>query len=149
MISNMRYGTMDAWSASLEISRSNLAARLGEAVSELAFSTGGVTAKFYSETDVRTACADLSPDLPKADRDNFIRTEEGKTYATIRRWADTLAIGENAVKKRMAGIEPLKGKDCLGRERAYFEQTAVATACADLIKILPRADHEGFILTEE
>lgn len=119
MISGVRYGTMEAWSKMLGISRSTLVIRFKETgqnvedVSQLAFSIGSATAKFYSEPDVRRACEDLSQDLPKADTDNFIRTKEGKTYATVKRWGETFGISENAVKKRMGGIEALKGKDNL------------------------------------
>lgn len=43
-------------------------------------------------------------------------------------------VSDTTLKKRVAALEPLIGKDRKGRIQQFFEKNAVAAACSDLLE---------------
>jgi hypothetical protein len=102
--------------------------------------------KYYSEDDVIRICGRLSEDLPKADKTGFFELE-GRRFGNIRAFAREFESTSKPVGTRIksAGIEPIKGKDVLGRLSDFYPEDSVRRVCDDLLNSsVPQADESGF-----
>jgi len=100
---------------------------------------------FFSEADVRSACADLLQPLPQADKNGFFEIGDMK-YGTIRAWSKTLEISVTGVAGRIKAynLQGIKGKDSQRNIRDFYPEYAICQICGDLLADIPRADPEGF-----
>jgi hypothetical protein len=108
---------------------------------------GGQRLKFFSEKDVRQACADiLIPNLPKCGEDGFINVA-GIRCGTKELWSRELAIAPRTILLRIRSnhIESIKGKDQGGHIQDYYSEPSIRELCADLLTPLPTANKDGFI----
>ncbi len=89
---------------------------------------------FYSEADVREACADLLQDLPRADESGFFE-KEGVRYGTLNSLAKVLGAprGGGMDRKIKSIIQPIKGRIKSGNIVNFYPEPAVREACADLL----------------
>jgi len=102
---------------------------------------------YYSEMDIREACASVLQTMPQADESGFFLIQ-GVRNGTARAWSREHGISEITILHRLetAGIIPVKGKDFQNKLRLFFAEPAVSKTCADLLAPLPKADDSGFIL---
>jgi len=100
---------------------------------------------FYSETDVRSTCADLLQSLPKADEYGFFEKDD-RRYGTIKAWSKSLGISTTTITRRIKTQNPksVKGKNNNGNVYAFFSEADIRGLCADLLEDIPQADENGF-----
>ena len=152
LISGQRFATTDVWERELGLTQ------LKRKFSSLQ----GITGKdrnsqvreggFYSETDVRNACAALLENLPQANSDGFIilQSEEGdeERYATLNRlavlWEMTQSTMDIYVKE--AKLTGISGKVSGGQvlEGRFYSEKEVRKACEPLFQELPTLTSDGF-----
>lgn len=143
-----KYGMIYCWSKVLSISKSAIGYRLKKFKKQSIRGKGlrGQIFNFYSEPDVRSACADLlENDLLHADKDNFFE-KDGKKYGTINAWSKNLMISSTPIISRLekAQMQGIKGKDKGGRVCDFYLESDVRFVCTDILQDLHQADENGF-----
>ena len=120
--------------------------RLRDALSLEGRGSSGNAVHLYEETVVMTACHDLLQEYPVADEVGFFTTED-KKYGTFKAWAGVLGLSEGTLRKYLTSVEGMTAKIHSGKivERGFYAEADVRSACADLLRELPRADANGFI----
>jgi len=108
---------------------------------------GGRVTNYYSETTVRSACAQLLDEsFPQADKSGFFE-KEGEHWGSVRAWFILLSISEGSIKRSLkkAGCSLIRGRWHGGSITDFFSESDVRSACAELLKAeLPQADQSGF-----
>lgn len=151
----MRYSTINNWAKYFEetevihITPRTIRIRLIEAgkIGMTARNNIGIVLKnaFFSEADVRSACADLIQTISHADEEGFL-VKDGEKYGTIGVWPKVLEISETAIKSRVKTHNPksIKGKDSIGKICNFYSESAIREVCADLLEDILQADEKGF-----
>ena len=126
-----------SWKKVLHISSSTIDKRLQKIKKQgiKARNKVGCATNFYSESDVREACADLLEDLPQADKSGFFE-KDGVKYGTIKVWVYILEIVYPTIKRylKKSKVQSIKGKSSVGSIRDFYSEPAVREACADLLE---------------
>ena len=106
---------------------------------------------YFSETDVRKACADLlGPNLPYCDEGGFADIS-GVCHGTVGFLARHLEVSKQTVTRRItsSGIIPIHGRDGQGKLANLYPEPAVRELCADLMNpILMQIDEGCFSVNE-
>lgn len=145
-----KYGATPAWSKVLHIPAGTIRKKLARAGKQ------GIEAKrknskifrFYSESDVRAACADLLKPLPQASEEGFFEFG-GEKYGTVNAWYKVMPLAEGTIALRLRGKKPgMKGRDLNSQIQIFYSETEVNDACADLLESIPKADESGFVIIE-
>ena len=101
---------------------------------------------FYSESDVRSACADFLADLPQADKSGFFE-KDGIRYGVANAFSREFGLGDSTIKRKLEqfSIESIKGKDNSGHVADFYSEDDVRNVCAELLNPnLPQVDESGF-----
>jgi len=100
---------------------------------------------FFSESDVRTACADLLQPLPQADETGFF-IRDGERYGTIGAFSKVLRISPITITHRIKThkLPNIKGKDKGGRVCDFYSESVIRKNCVDILQLVPEADENGF-----
>ncbi len=143
----IKYGMIHSWSKVLPISHITIIPQLKH------FQTKAIKGKdkvghirnFYSESDIRTTCADSLQEMPQADETGFFE-KDGIKYGTVHAWSKVLSLAEDTITSRLKHFEKnsIKGKSNKGQIRNFFSEIDVRIACADLLQPLSQADEDGF-----
>lgn len=157
-IGSETYGTCGAWARILPISRTALERRV--------MKKPGITGKtnkgrvmlfgYHPKTQVLEVCADLLEELPKADNEGFIHVplEEGGPnvrLGTSTAWKRIMGLADITIRKRLGNTLGMTAKDQRGhvREGAFYEESVVREACANLLDPnMLQANSDGFIHLE-
>jgi hypothetical protein len=150
ILDGIRHGTAKAWSREMGISEITIVSRLRSAniLSVEGKQAGGRPRKFYSESDVQNACAELLKPMPQADESGFFVLREIR-YGTTSAWSSELGISSVSIETRLnaGALMPAKGKDVTGRIHMFFPEPAVRGLCADFLgSDLPCCNKEGFAM---
>jgi superfamily II DNA or RNA helicase/AraC-like DNA-binding protein len=152
-----RYATSGTWASLWNIPRSCIMRRLKNLPNIRARDGRARIQFFYSESIVRDACTDLLQAIPKADENGFFMNVTSETdqenverFATLQTWSKHLDISAPAITRRMQGKVGISGKTSVGiiLEDAFYPESVVKNACADLLQEMPKADENGFFLGE-
>ena len=131
-----KYATPWKWSKILQISENSIVDRLKKenVIGIKIRDKIGRIRMFYSESYIRSLCADVLEKLPQADESDFI-LKDGKRYATIGRWSKILRISNRNLKIRLNEMNEsgIKGKTKSGNIHDFYPEPAVREACADLL----------------
>ncbi len=150
-VDGQRYGTLKTWAQELKLSEGTLRKYLA--------SIKGTTAKlyrgkiveegFYAESDVRSVCANLLRDLPRADAEGFVESGSGR-YGTVYAWARALSLSRKALARVLASHEGITARDTSGRvvEGGFYPE-AVIRVLQQEWEGLSMADESGFFVREE
>lgn len=151
MKDGQKYGTIGAWQEALGISPRAIKNRLKKAfkIGMKGKTRSGVVREFYSESTIRTVCADLIQDIPHADETGFF-TKDGEKYGTVSDLANAIKISQSAIFDRIKThkIQSIKGKGKSGQVSDFYSESVIRQVCADLLQPLPEADDEGFFEKE-
>jgi len=151
----MRYATAEAWAQHFEIdaevmiTRSAIGHRLRKAGIKGIPSRGvtGVVTNHYSEADIRKILADLFIKCPMCDEDGFFE-KDGKHYASINTWVDTLKISKRKLKNRLrrAGKKGATARYPSGRIfiNSFFSEEDVYEVYGDKLAPYPKCNKDGF-----
>jgi len=105
----------------------------------------------YKESDVRQACTDLLKGYPQANKEGFIMYED-QVYGSIKSLSRKLGISCKAIKRRLEGakqaVQPIRARPFQGRECDFYPEDVIRELCSDILKELPRANKEGFLMHE-
>jgi hypothetical protein len=152
----MRYATCNKWADYLRenedssIVKGTIWRKLTEA------GKAGVTAKdvmgricknaFFSEEDVRSACADVLSPLPQSDEYGFFE-KEGVRYGNIRALSAVLGVSHTLINRRLKlrPIQSIKGRGANNKVLDFYPEESMREICTDLLKELPQADDSGCI----
>ena len=147
-----RYGTIATLSRLLGIGVQAIRSRVHKSGSAPILGKGksGQFCDFYSEIEVRKACADLlASGLPEADGYGSLSIN-GVLYGTVASLSLRMGFSVLAVHSRVRGskISSIRGKDKSGHVFEFYPEPEVRKACADLLASLPsppKVDKDGFI----
>lgn len=132
-----KYGHMYAWSKVLPISASSIIKHLHKfkIKSIKGRDNCGRITNFYSESDVRRACAEPLTEFPQANKYGFFE-KDGEKYDTLESWSKALPISGPTIKGCLQKfkIKSIKGKDSRGRIFNFYSESDVHSACADLLE---------------
>lgn len=138
---SVRYGTIRAWAAEFRIELETIKTRIkGTGMMHYpGKGMGGNVSRFYSEPDIRKACADLLGDdqSPKGS----VR------YATISTWSEKLGVAAHLIKERLekAGVIYRPARTTDDRICRFYSEPDVKRVCADLFTEHPQVSEDGFI----
>jgi hypothetical protein len=108
-------------------------------------------AAFFSEADVRRACADLlNPELIQCDADGFADIN-GVCHGTFNSLAKRLGLSESCVKHHFvsSGISPVRGKGRGSRMVNLWPEPKARELCVDLLgPNIPVCGEEGLVNIE-
>ncbi|MFC1656310.1 DEAD/DEAH box helicase, partial [Patescibacteria group bacterium] len=160
-VDNERVGTTDRWKQEFRIVKKTIDDEVMEHRNKLEatriLGCNGRVYTGYKESEMRDLM-NFILQYPRADDDNFLRLEgNDERYATETRWATELGLGLKIIQERLANHkgDAISGRDKTGKihENAFYPESLVRTACADLLKILeelnddvPEFDSEGFFM---
>jgi len=123
------------WSEKLGFSAGSVKNRLKRAQQKgiKAVLKQGNVVRFFTEKEVRQACADLLKALPRAGKDNFFEWEGGK-YGTYNAWSKLLGFNGGTIKRRLnkQGKGEIKGRDVGNRISRFVSEKDVREVCSDL-----------------
>ena len=123
--------------------------RVGGKIGETARNKVGslLRGAYFSEQDVRSACADLLRPMAQANEFSFIVLDSFR-YGTVFAWSEELGLSTATIKSRLnsANAIPIKGKNNQGNLRDFYPEPAVRAACADLLRPMPEGDGAGFVM---
>ncbi len=146
-LNGVKYSTIRTWSKVLSISTVAITCRLKQAqIKSAKGKMKGRISNFYSEPDVRSACANLLQDIPQADDNGFFELNDN-TYGTINAWGRVLPIAETTIRSRLEQnqINGIKGKIKGGQICAFYSESDIRSVCADLLEEdLPQANEDSF-----
>ncbi len=145
-----RFGVPDAWGRLLNLDGQTVQTRLDKIRAQPVdgrLSVGRVSKFFYSEADVREACANLLEGLPQADEDGFF-IKKGVRFGCVSALARLLGIAGTTIQKYVEriGCKPVEGILSSGHKFNFYSEADVREACAELLKDLPQADEDGFFI---
>jgi hypothetical protein len=146
VLNGIRYGTVFGWFCELKISRRSIDRRL--CVSSVQAMEGkdpsGQIQRFYPETSVLKACADLLKTMPQADK-NGLYVTDGIRHRTIKAWSNEFGISKGSIALRLqaASFPPIQVRANDGNIRDFYPETAVREVCADFFKEMPMANRDG------
>jgi hypothetical protein len=102
---------------------------------------------YFSESDVREACADLLQPMPQADESGYFELEDIR-YGTVVTWAHELGISNKVITARLlsASVQPTKGRMAGGQVLDFFSEPAVRAVCQNLLGPIPQSDKNGFFV---
>lgn len=101
--------------------------------------------QFFSEANVRIACADLLQGLPQADESGFFH-KDGTKYGTIYGWFCIFPISAGSIRGHLKKlkINSIPGRDKVGKPAKFYSENDIQLACGHLLEAMPRADESGF-----
>ena len=123
-LDGVKYGTVCSWSRILPISESSVALRMKEAgIEGVKGKIRGHVRLFYSQHDVRSACADLLQPLLQADESGFFE-KDGNRYGTLSALGKVLDINSRTIQLKLesTAIKPVKGKDSQGKIGNFYSE---------------------------
>ena len=145
------YGTLEAWTKVLGISRTPILIRIKTANLQgiKGKDIGGNVRNFFSESAIRQICADLLQDIPQADEEGFFE-KDGQMYVTIGAFSKRIGIPTITIKYRIKIHNPpnIKGKNTSGQVCVFYPESAIRKICADLLQDIPQADESGFFMKD-
>lgn len=150
-----KYGTPEAWAQELGIASKSIKIRLQRPTAITGRNAKGhiIYDNFYSESNVRTACADLLRDVPKADSSGFFYLppsggDESEKYGSVKTWAREFNLNEKTLLRRLQGNDAVTGKDSRGHvlENGFYAEQTIRQCCKDVMQDVPRIDKEGVFL---
>jgi len=139
-----RYGTAWRWSVEFNLARQTIEKRLNHIRGLLGKATSGNLNIYYSESEVRKACADILRSLPEADEEGFFTDMEGKRYGTTNAWAKEFDLVGTTVATFLKDAESIPGRNAAGNTVCFYEEKLVRTAVERLLLECPTANKEGF-----
>lgn len=147
----VRYATIGCWIKELRLTGPAVVPRVKKSGIESIKlkSKMGHLRDYYSEPDIRSACADLLEELPQADESGLIQVN-GAVYGTKASWSKVLKLQDGTIGKRLARVktQPIEGRTAEGKRCKFYEEGVVRKVCGDLIGDFPQAG-EGHILMIE
>jgi len=102
---------------------------------------------YFSERDVREACADILSAMPQADEKGFF-VQDGVRHGTVNAWSRELGISEHSIILHLSSssCHAIRGRSKTGNIRNFYPETMIRQVCADLLRPMPRADKNGFFI---
>jgi len=104
---------------------------------------------FFSEADVRSACADVFQPLIQADKNGFF-VKDGEKYGTNSVWSKAFGISKSTISSyvKTHNLLSIKGKDRRGAVSDFYPESAIRQICADLLQNIPQAVGTGFFIKD-
>ena len=102
MLDEEKYGTLSYWSGVFSLHPNTIKSKLNKASKQgiKGKLKGGQMHIFYSESDVRSACAEFMEELPQADEDGFFEKDNDK-WGTVKTWERHLEISYSTIISRL------------------------------------------------
>lgn len=140
-----RYGTVKAWALQYDIPAATIQ-RFIEAERGISakFADGRVGDRsFFAESYIRERCASILA-ISRANVEGILILN-GESYRSVKGWSSTLHLAQQAIRSRVRIDLAIDGFDSLGRfiEGAYYPESHVRAACADLLADVPQCDEQG------
>lgn len=151
-IDGKTYRTIGALALAFGISKSAIINRINKGSVECIQGrlSGGQINVFYSEQDMRQACADILQELPEADEAGFI-FKDGERFGTKQSFARAFGIHPNTIKRRIKqnSLPSIKGRLREGNDHDFYSESEIRRICADyLSKKLVQADENGLTVVD-
>ena len=155
----IRRATVNTWAEHFEkregvrISDITIRRRLKEAgkIGETARNKIGrlIRGAYFSEQDVREACANLLSPLPQANEKSFFMLD-GVRHGTIEFWSMELGLDRPAfhLRLRERPIMPLQGRSKAGNLCKFYSEPQVRDLMSDRIGEFPQANMNNFFVLE-
>lgn len=142
-----KYGTREAWSTIVPISPTSITSHIqNHKIKSIKGKTvTGRIVDFYSEEDIRLACA-KHLGLNQTDKNGFFE-KNGKKWGTAKAWSREFSISSSCIIRRIKKfkIKSIKGKDVIRRIVDFYSEEDVRSVCSEQIgSNLIQADKTNF-----
>lgn len=133
-IDGVELTTIKKFSKDVGISSKSVAARVTAKalVGVQAKTFNGLSTQFFRIADLAAACSDLAAEHPLADRDGFIRNDDG-VWGSETKLAQALNISWNALRPRLqkSTCRSIVGKGTSGKVLTFYHLEDAKKACGD------------------
>lgn len=126
------YGSINSWRKKYDVNFRTVMVRMSNLESIKGKGPKGHICDLYSESDVLEVCADIFQDMPCANSSGIIKKGREK-YGPINYWSKIFGVSHQAIGRHLQNINGIQGKDPGGRILIFYPESAVRSACSDLL----------------